>query len=162
MLPTLRPRSAPPLPASCLRLKHCTAKDRSPAGTNKREQGACARRASSPALIRLAKPTIARLRTCAARKVKRAVKAAVKKAKQAFHVQRHRVVDARATSHLVSDAGRAGILVRAGEVTRPCYPASHRACFGLRTGQAFGKESPTPLRTDFLPDIDSAGRSDRK
>ena len=67
------------------RLKHCTAKDRSPAGTNKREQGACARRASSPALIRLAEPMIARLRSCAARKVKRAFKAAVKKAKQAFH-----------------------------------------------------------------------------
>ena len=30
-------------------------------------------------------PTIARLRSCAARKVKRAVRAAVKKAKQAFH-----------------------------------------------------------------------------
>ena len=79
------PRCDRGLHRRCLRLKHCTAKDRSPAGTNKREQGACARRASSPALIRLAEPMIARLRSCAARKVKRAFKAAVKKAKQAFH-----------------------------------------------------------------------------
>jgi len=71
----------------CLRLTHCKANERSPAGINKRREGECSRlaRARGRAAACLHLKCSWRSSSCAERAKKRAIKAAVRRAKEAFH-----------------------------------------------------------------------------